>query len=148
LYGAEFVLSSSENFQKAGAFKLRGASKRPVFGLSDGMPAKGVCTHSSGNHRVRCSYAAVVRRHPVQRGHLPRTRTGRQRSARVRPDYGGQSSRMRAFDHQGREAVVCRSQSGHRRQFRPPYNDPRVIDKGQGTLFAEFMRTKNRRPRH
>ena len=40
-----------ENFQKAGAFKVRGACNA-VFGLSDEMAAKGVATHSSGNHAL------------------------------------------------------------------------------------------------
>jgi threonine dehydratase len=40
-----------ENFQKAGAFKVRGACNA-VFGLSDEMAARGVATHSSGNHAL------------------------------------------------------------------------------------------------
>ena len=46
-----------ENLQKAGAFKARGASNA-VFGLSDEQAAKGVATHSSGNHGSCLSYAA------------------------------------------------------------------------------------------
>ena len=46
-----------ENFQKAGAFKVRGA-RNAVFGLSDDMLKKGVATHSSGNHALSLSYAA------------------------------------------------------------------------------------------
>src|SRR6056300_1574493 len=46
-----------ENFQKAGAFKVRGASNA-VFGLDDATAAKGVATHSSGNHALSLSYAA------------------------------------------------------------------------------------------
>lgn len=38
-----------ENFQKIGAFKMRGAANA-VNNLSDSDKAKGVCTHSSGNH--------------------------------------------------------------------------------------------------
>ncbi len=38
-----------ENFQKIGAFKMRGASNA-IFNLSDDAKAKGVATHSSGNH--------------------------------------------------------------------------------------------------
>ena len=56
LVGAELFFKC-ENFQKAGAFKVRGASNA-VFGLTDDMAAKGVATHSSGNHALSLSYAA------------------------------------------------------------------------------------------
>ncbi|MFG6638229.1 pyridoxal-phosphate dependent enzyme, partial [Sulfitobacter sp. 1A12126] len=49
-----------ENFQEPGAFKVRGASNA-VFGLSDEQAAKGVATHSSGNHASCLSYAAMKR---------------------------------------------------------------------------------------
>ena len=48
LSGAELFFKC-ENFQKAGAFKARGASNA-VFGLTDAQAANGVATHSSGNH--------------------------------------------------------------------------------------------------
>ena len=38
-----------ENFQKGGAFKIRGATNA-VLSLSDQAAAAGVATHSSGNH--------------------------------------------------------------------------------------------------
>ena len=63
LTGAELFFKC-ENFQKAGAFKARGASNA-VFGLSDDMAAKGVATHSSGNHGLSLSYAAGRRGIPV-----------------------------------------------------------------------------------
>ena len=56
LTGAELFFKC-ENFQKAGAFKVRGASNA-VFGLSDADAARGVATHSSGNHALSLSYAA------------------------------------------------------------------------------------------
>jgi threonine dehydratase len=49
-----------ENLQKVGAFKARGAVNA-VFGLSDAEAAKGVATHSSGNHAGALSYAAMRR---------------------------------------------------------------------------------------
>jgi threonine dehydratase len=54
--GAELFFKC-ENFQKAGAFKARGASNA-VFGLSEEQAARGVATHSSGNHGLSLSYAA------------------------------------------------------------------------------------------
>jgi threonine dehydratase len=56
LTGAELFFKC-ENFQKAGAFKVRGASNA-VFGLRDDQLARGVATHSSGNHALSLSYAA------------------------------------------------------------------------------------------
>ena len=54
--GAELFFKC-ENYQKAGAFKVRGASNA-VFGLDDEQAEKGVATHSSGNHGLSLSYAA------------------------------------------------------------------------------------------
>ena len=49
-----------ENFQKAGAFKSRGAVNS-VFSLSDSDAARGVATHSSGNHAQALARAAGLR---------------------------------------------------------------------------------------
>jgi threonine dehydratase len=49
-----------ENFQKAGAFKSRGACNA-VFTLSHHEAAKGVATHSSGNHAAALARAASLR---------------------------------------------------------------------------------------
>ena len=46
--GARLFLKC-ENLQKIGAFKARGGCNA-VFSLSDGEAARGVATHSSGNH--------------------------------------------------------------------------------------------------
>ena len=56
LTGAELFFKC-ENFQKAGAFKVRGACNA-VFGLADDKLSRGVATHSSGNHALSLSYAA------------------------------------------------------------------------------------------
>jgi threonine dehydratase len=49
-----------ENFQKAGAFKFRGATNA-VLALSQEMAKKGVATHSSGNHAGALALAARTR---------------------------------------------------------------------------------------
>lgn len=49
-----------ENFQKAGAFKFRGAINA-VMSLCDDDAQKGVCTHSSGNHAAALALAAQKR---------------------------------------------------------------------------------------
>ena len=53
-----------ENFQKVGAFKARGACNA-VFSLSDEAAARGVVTHSSGNHGAALAYAAQRRGIPA-----------------------------------------------------------------------------------
>jgi threonine dehydratase len=53
-----------ENMQKGGAFKARGATNA-VFSLSDAEAARGVATHSSGNHAAALSRAAKLRGIPA-----------------------------------------------------------------------------------
>jgi len=53
-----------ENFQKIGAFKARGGANA-VFSLSDAEAARGVATHSSGNHAAALARAARLRGIPA-----------------------------------------------------------------------------------
>ncbi|KAK1309050.1 Serine racemase [Acorus calamus] len=53
-----------ECFQKGGAFKFRGACNA-IFSLGDDQAAKGVVTHSSGNHAAAVSLAASLRGIPA-----------------------------------------------------------------------------------
>ncbi|MCU0370408.1 MAG: pyridoxal-phosphate dependent enzyme, partial [Bacteroidales bacterium] len=59
MLGAE-VFFKCENFQKAGAFKSRGACNA-VFSLDEESVAQGVATHSSGNHAQALARAARIR---------------------------------------------------------------------------------------
>ena len=61
--GAELFFKC-ENFQKVGAFKFRGACNA-VFSLSAEDAAKGVITHSSGNHGAAVALAARLRGIPA-----------------------------------------------------------------------------------
>jgi len=61
--GAELFFKC-ENFQKAGAFKARGATNA-VWGYGFHDIAKGVATHSSGNHAAALSMAARLRNVPA-----------------------------------------------------------------------------------
>jgi threonine dehydratase len=54
------LLFKCENFQRAGAFKFRGACNA-VWSLSDAVAARGVVTHSSGNHGAALALAAKTR---------------------------------------------------------------------------------------
>ena len=89
LTGAELFFKC-ENFQKAGAFKVRGASNA-VFGLTDEMAKMGVATHSSGNHALSLSYAAGRRGIPC---HVVMPRTAPQAKKDAVRGYGGNASRQ------------------------------------------------------
>ena len=54
------LLFECENFQKAGAFRVRGASNA-VFSLDADRLSRGVATHSRGNHALSLFYAAARR---------------------------------------------------------------------------------------
>jgi threonine dehydratase len=53
-----------ENLQKGGSFKARGATNA-VFALTDDQAARGVVTHSSGNHAAALARAAGLRGIPA-----------------------------------------------------------------------------------
>ena len=132
LTGAELFFKC-ENFQKAGAFKVRGACNA-VFGLSDEMAAKGVATHSSGNHALSLSYAAGRRGIPCNVV-MPRTAPQAKKDA-VR-GYGGVITECEPSTS-SREAVFAEVQARTGAEFVHPYNDPRVIA-GQATCSRELM---------
>jgi threonine dehydratase len=123
-----------ENFQKAGAFKARGASNA-VFGLSDGQAARGVATHSSGNHGLCLSYAAGRRGIPCTVV-MPRTAPQAKKDA-VR-GYGGRIVECEPSTT-SREAVFAQVVQETGAEFVHPYNDPRVIA-GQATCSHELLR--------
>ena len=122
-----------ENFQKAGAFKARGACNA-VFGLSAREAEKGVATHSSGNHGLSLAYAAGRRGIPCTVV-MPRTAPQAKKDAVM--GYGGRvvecepstSSREKVFAE-----VVARTGA----EFVHPYNDARVIA-GQATCSLELL---------
>lgn len=132
LTGAELFFKC-ENFQKAGAFKVRGASNA-VFGLAEDMLEKGVATHSSGNHALSLSYAAGRRGIPC---HVVMPRTAPQAKKDAVRGYGG-IIRECEPSTSSREAVFAEVQAETGADFVHPYNDPRVIA-GQGTCSRELM---------
>lgn len=132
LTGAQLFFKC-ENFQEAGAFKVRGASNA-VFGLSDEMASKGVCTHSSGNHALSLSYAAGRRGIPCNVV-MPRTAPQAKKDAVRR--YGGTIAECEPSTS-SREATFAEIQARTGGEFVHPYNDPRVIT-GQATCSAELL---------
>jgi len=132
LVGAELYFKC-ENFQKAGAFKARGASNA-VFGLSDEQARKGVATHSSGNHGTCLSYAAGRRGIPCTVV-MPRTAPQAKKDA-VR-GYGGTVVECEPSTT-SREAVFAEVVAQSGAEFVHPYNDARVIA-GQATCSRELL---------
>lgn len=132
LIGAKLFFKC-ENFQKAGAFKVRGASNA-VFGLSEEDAANGVCTHSSGNHALSLSYAAGRRGIPCNVV-MPRTAPQAKKDAVI--GYGGTITECEPSTS-SREAVFAEVQAATGGDFVHPYNDPRVIA-GQGTCSRELV---------
>ncbi|SLN71481.1 Phenylserine dehydratase [Roseovarius gaetbuli] len=132
LTGAELFFKC-ENFQKAGAFKVRGASNA-VFGLSDEMAKRGVATHSSGNHALSLSYAAGRRGIPC---HVVMPRTAPEAKKAAVRGYGGIITECEPSTT-SREEVFARVQAETGAEFVHPYNDVRVIA-GQATCSAELL---------
>jgi len=130
--GAEVYLKS-ENLQKVGAFKARGACNA-VFSLSDVEAEKGVIAHSSGNHGAAVAYAARTRGIPA---------------VIVMPDNSLQC-KFDAVRSYGAEVILCKPGTTARegkqaeiiaqRGLYPihPYNDVRVMA-GQGTAALELV---------
>ncbi|AWN35110.1 beta-hydroxyaspartate dehydratase BhcB [Methylobacterium radiodurans] len=130
--GAELFFKC-ENFQKAGAFKARGASNA-VFGLSVAEAERGVATHSSGNHGSCLSYAASRRGVPCTVV-MPRTAPQAKKDA-VR-GYGARVVECEPSTT-SRETVFAEVVAETGAEFVHPYNDHRVIA-GQATCSAEMI---------
>ncbi len=131
LTGAELFFKC-ENFQKAGAFKARGASNA-VFGLPDEIAARGVATHSSGNHGLSLAYAAGRRGIPCT---VVMPRTAPQAKKDAVKGYGGRVVECEPSTT-SREAVFAEIVAETGAEFVHPYNDPRVIA-GQATCSREL----------
>ena len=122
-----------ENLQKVGAFKARGATNA-VFLLTDAEAAKGVVTHSSGNHAAALARAARLRGIPAYI---------------VMPSNSPQAKQA-AVRRYGGDVVLCEPTLAAREStarqvmertgavFIHPYDDLRVMA-GQGTTAIELL---------
>lgn len=122
-----------ENFQKAGAFKARGAVNA-VFGLSEQEARNGVATHSSGNHGQAISYAAG--RRGIKATVVMPENAPPPKKAAVK-EYGGQIIECRP-SNQAREESLSAFIADTAAEFIHPYNDARVIA-GQATCALELI---------
>ncbi|APZ96995.1 threonine/serine dehydratase [Fuerstiella marisgermanici] len=123
----------AENLQPCGAFKVRGATNA-VFAAAPDVIARGVLTHSSGNHAAAIARAASLRGVPAYI---------------VMPENSaaGKIANVRAY---GVEPVFCAPTADARQAkadellaetgayFIHPYNQADVIA-GQGTMGLEIL---------
>ncbi len=127
------VFLKCENLQKVGAFKFRGACNA-VFSISDEEAARGVCTHSSGNHAAALALSARMRGIPayiVMPSNAPQVKKD------AVAGYGG----MITFCEptlEARESTLDRIRLDTGASVVHPYNDERVIA-GQGTAALELL---------
>ncbi|GLR00106.1 pyridoxal-phosphate dependent enzyme [Dyella mobilis] len=122
-----------ENLQRGGAFKFRGACNA-VWSLSDEEAARGVVTHSSGNHGNALAMAAATRGIAA---HV------------IVPD-GAVRAKLEAIERAGailhrciattaaREAKAAEVQQATGANLVHPYADARVMA-GQGTVVLELL---------
>ena len=132
LAGAQLAFKC-ENFQRAGAFKFRGACNA-VWSLSDALAANGVVTHSSGNHGAALALAARTRgiaAHVV----VPE---GAVRSKIAAIAAYGATVHTCAPTFAAREAAAERIRAETGATLVHPFTDPAVIA-GQGTATLELL---------
>lgn len=122
-----------ENFQKVGAFKIRGATNA-VQALSDEVASRGVATHSSGNHAAALAQAAFKRKIPA---HIVMPENSPQVKKNAVAGYGADITLCEStLDARERTLAEVVDQTGA--SFIPPYNDYRIIA-GQATAALELL---------
>lgn len=122
-----------ENFQKIGAFKIRGGMNASLT-LSPEQLRRGLATHSSGNHAQAIAYAARqldTRAHIVMPDNSPKVKVDAVRG------YGAEIT-FCAPTQAAREATLQKILSETGAEFIHPYDDYRVIT-GQATCAKELI---------
>jgi threonine dehydratase/serine racemase len=122
-----------EHLQKAGAFKFRGASNAVML-LPDDAAARGVVTHSSGNHAQALALAAR------QRGVAAHIVMPRDAPPIKRDAVAGYGARIIECEPTlaARESTAAEVQAETGATFIHPYNQADVIA-GQGTVALELL---------
>ncbi len=120
----------AECLQLGGSFKLRGATNA-IASLTEEERARGVITHSSGNHAQAIARAA-------RDAGVPATIVMPRQSAEIkRAATEALGANLVLVDISERAAVTERLQQESGAVFLPPFNDERVIA-GQGTVGLEI----------
>ena len=122
-----------ENLQLSGSFKIRGAANA-VFSLSETEAARGVVTHSSGNHGAALALAAQLR---GIRAWVVMPRNAPKVKVRAVEAYGAEITFCEPT-LEAREAAAAQLLRETGATLIHPYDDDRVIA-GQGTATLEFL---------
>jgi threonine dehydratase len=122
-----------ENFQRGGAFKIRGASNF-IFSIPSTQAARGVVAYSSGNHAQAVAIAAAFLGIPatlVMPWDAPRSKIEATRA---------HGATIVSYDRHkdSREAIGKKIASETGATLVPPYDHPRIIA-GQGTAALELF---------
>ncbi len=129
-----------ENFQKAGAFKSRGACN-VVFSLSDAAARKGVATHSSGNHAAALARAAALRGFPA---HIVMPENAPKIKIAAVKSYGGMI-RFCKPTLEAREQTLLEIIAESGAMEIHPYNNEGIIC-GQATAAKELIESLDEKP--
>lgn len=127
------VFCKCENLQKIGAFKIRGATNA-VLSLDDEQIARGVATHSSGNHGAALSLAAGFRRAAA---YIVMPESASRVKIEAVKGYGGRIVYC-SSDPANRQQVLDRVIADTGAHLVHPFNDYRIIA-GQGTAALELL---------
>ena len=122
-----------ENFQKIGAFKARGATNA-VFSLDDTIAARGVATHSSGNHGAALARAATLRGIPA---HIVMPSNTSKVKVRAVEGYGAQITFCEPTQT-ARETTCAKIVEQTGATLIHPFENDQVIA-GQGTAAVELL---------
>jgi threonine dehydratase len=127
------VFFKCENFQRAGVFKMRGATNK-IRALSEEERRRGVVAFSSGNHAQ--SVALAAREAGVRAVIVMPTDAPRPKLAATR----GYGAEVVSYDRQrdDREQVARAVAERDGLALVPPYDDPFIIA-GQGTCALELF---------
>ncbi|MGQ3027028.1 MAG: threo-3-hydroxy-L-aspartate ammonia-lyase [Ferrovibrionaceae bacterium] len=124
----------AENFQRAGAFKFRGAYNA-ISALPPEARARGVVTYSSGNHAQALAAAGGLLGVSVTIV-MPQDAPAIKRAATA--GYGGEIVLYDRYGADSREAIAARICAERGATLIPPYDHPDVIA-GQGTAAKELI---------
>ncbi len=127
------VFFKCENFQKMGAFKMRGATNA-ILSLSQDQRQKGVVTHSSGNFAQALSLAA---REVGTKAYIVMPKNAPKVKKDAVKGYGGEIIESESTPI-AREEMAEKVRKDLRLSFIHPSNDNDVIF-GQGTAAMELL---------
>ncbi len=128
------VFLKAENFQRAGAFKIRGAYNK-ICSLTPEERRTGIVAHSSGNHAQGAALAASLLR---TKATIVMPKNSPTVKVQATQAYGG-TVVFCEDSSDDRERVARQLQKEHGYIMVPPFDDDKIIA-GQGTIILEVGR--------